>query len=171
MKKARVFPFCLLALASASFCAATHAQQQASSPISEIQAWITSHLDPPVTQHFNTGDLTDSFQVNFSNCSATIQEVQSQPGERDPRTITISFSIADLRPDKIVPLGASSLVLPLVKSYPLVSRDPDGPLNWTTPAASTAIRVHLANMANRQAKAWHDLAIACGAKAVPDNLY
>jgi hypothetical protein len=164
--------------------AMTAAQAQQPTPSAkDILSWISDHLEG-VDYNVNDLRLTVSTSLEIQGCQVTIRA--ERVGEKSDGTFqstnkyTIGpFNLNNLRPDHIS-VGSSGqnprMVINAISAIP-VSREQTSAPSARTDGVFTFswsfVQIDFATkeMANRQAKAWHDAIIGCGGRAVPDNLY
>jgi hypothetical protein len=135
--------------------------------VPEILTWINQHLSTVSWDHY-----TSSYSLEFTGCKVTLTEVQ------DKLSIAYGpFSLNDVVLNKIEvskpdsPNG-SWVLFGFVHPVSRHLADSDDPKHADSGTA-TQLYIHVATqeMASRHAKAWHDAIMACGGRAVPENLY
>jgi hypothetical protein len=162
--------------------AALYAQQPAPPSTSEILTWISSHLDALSYTSVIGGEsvsFSSNYQLAFMGCriSSFTQRSTSVSAKRnDKSTFNYApFELSNLRPDKIqvhvYSGGQISLEIPFVNSVQSTVQSTVQGDGGTYPNSALMISFATKEMADRQAKAWHDAIIGCGGKAVSDNLY
>lgn len=174
---------CALILSCACLCAVASAQQPTPPPASEILTWINQNFektqnDIRATNGSPAQTAFTFFSLDFNACSVTLKETTLfTPLNSSATEIYGPFNLGDLIPNKIsvsVPTSTyNKSGLTLTPVHPIARHttysDGEAPGSDTTPGL--VIPFATQDMANRQAKAWHDAIVACGGKAVPDNLY
>ncbi len=150
-----------------------HAQQATTPNVSEILEWIGGHFEDA---HDSGGG--QQYTLDFHGCSTTLTETitysKAGQGLVTQTRVWGPFALGNLIPSKIVvsPLQPFSK-LTIGSAHPIQTQstysDGEKPSSDTWPALWVMFATQA--MANRQAKAWHDAIVACGGKAVPDNLY
>jgi len=171
---------CALILQCALLTLLAAAQQQPAPSVQQILTWINEHFEKVEYDdgRFHTIEFSS---LTFQGCSATLSERATYSGLANLVHTEVygPFDLSNLIPDKIktsisTPPGASAPRF----SLSIDSAHPDPLLHTASGEQSSSefmstIYINFAtqDMANRQAKAWHDAIVACGGKAVPDNLY
>lgn len=185
--------FYVLLLSCVLLQSAVHARAQATPLLSEVLAWINSHFQ--LVQFHSTGGgstriTIESTSISLQGCQVSLHELHQtidhysgRPDARDERDMLASFALRDLRPDTIRVAsyppepGRSepshySILISARSPVPCSNTGPDVPaLSSNSPVGAFEVYFAMRDMANRQAKAWHDAIVVCGGKAVPDNLY
>lgn len=162
----------------------TSAQQTTTPPVSETLAWINQHFelvntDTPATSGMPAAHGQISFSLDFNGCTATLTQtmlVNFPNGGAKPFAsimVTGPFNVGDIIPNKIIVASpiATRYELNLALVRPVSVRITTGTSPTSITSSGVGMYFATQDMANRQAKAWHDAAVACGGKAVPDNLY
>jgi hypothetical protein len=130
---------------------------------------------------------TISASMTFAGCKVTsfLVDLTYSPSN-DKKThvrVTLSpFDLSTLRPDKITVTSSTSIrtllqgqfgydvLISSIAPITASSLDDDGP-HYESQGMGLSLSFPTKEIADRQAKAWHDAIIGCGGKAVPDNLY
>ncbi len=179
----RTFSFLIAATLFASVPPDSPAQQPAPPSTSDILTWITSHLDALTYTSVIGGEsvtFSSNYQLAFNGCrvdSLTQFSTSVSPKRTDKSTFTYApFDLSNLRPDKIqvnsgYTGGTVALYIPFVTSVQSTVQSTVPGQGGTNPNSALMISFATKEMADRQAKAWHDAIVACGGKAVSDTLY
>lgn len=148
--------------------------------VQDTLTWIGSHFESvryATAFGSSTEQVVVSTQMDFHGCSVTVRESsRSSPPEPFDGTVTSGpFELGTLRPEtiKIDPqpqMHRYIMWISAVNTFPVSMPDIHGNM-ISEPHNFLSIPFATEDMASRQAKAWRDAIIACGGRAVPDNLY
>jgi hypothetical protein len=147
----------------------------------DILKWIQSHFET-VTVTDSDYKMTNRPTLSFDGCQVTVNDYTYHTVPKYPQLnkssiiIVGPFNLKDLRPDvevlqdspvpDFVPLRLSSF-----QPFVFSTSDDDGK-SWDKTNSHTFVLLFATrDIAERQQRAWHDAIIACGGKAVPDNMY
>lgn len=144
---------------------AVHAQDNVH--IQEILTWIHEHLEPI---HDKTG--ISYYLLDFHDCSATVTKdyYYDDDSKEAYEWIYGPFDLGHAIPS----IKATDTNFSIIFTNPISVRKSHIPSDTSATSESKRfinIQFRTQEMANRQARAWHDAIVACGGKDVPDNLY
>jgi hypothetical protein len=167
-------------------------------PVSDTLAWIGGHFEA-IVQNISDdtvrGSTTQTTSIAYQGCQVTLTSSifghnEWKNGERSRGTNTSvngPFDLSSLSPDKTSTLATASYFTlflsstnPISQTYSMNSMRANSSGVWGqpendpgSPVAVYKIGILFAtqDMADRQAKAWHDAIIGCGGKPVSDKLY
>jgi hypothetical protein len=144
---------------------------------SQILTWISEHLNQTVTWDDDQG-IHHSYQysIAFTGCDVTLTQIMDK---------TDSFIYGPFNLKYVVPTqieaskpadnsGRFWVSLPFLHLVPRhVTGVAAGSPGDKHPSNEAFELIYLPSqeLADRQARAWHDAAVSCGGKPVPENLY
>jgi hypothetical protein len=170
--------YCLslsIALVTAVGWAAPAPKKKATSQ--QILTWISEHLNQTVTWDDEQGvHHTYQYSIEFTGCDVTLTQIMDK---------TDSFTYGPFNLKYVVPTqieaskpadshGRYWISLPFLHLVPrhVTSVAPGSPEDkHPSNEAFELIYLPSQDLADREAHAWHDAAVTCGGKPVPENLY
>ena len=154
--------------------------QVAAVPVSDTLTWIGTHFETVERVDPSSGSSINLVaSMIFQGCQATLtlNDTWIKQGKVWPnKTVLGPFEFSNLRPDTIKVRAEQGYISLHISAVNPTILELDVLAGLPAPTSGQMVRdleIRFAtqDMADRQAKAWHDAIIGCGGKAVSDKLY